>query len=90
MNTNNQYANKMEASKTNEQNTVNEKIENFFRKEVDHEYFAKQLRRANYILSNVMMQPQAEYKITGSHWVSDCHYFLNEFAELIDPVLEKE
>jgi hypothetical protein len=71
-------------------NTEIEKIKNYFEKETDSKFFAQQIRRATYILATVMMLPDAEQNITNNAWASDCFYHLNEFAELIDPVLEKE
>lgn len=72
------------------QQTVNEKIENYFKTQLDFKEFAQQIRRANYILSVVMMQPDAEQNVIRSYWANDCFYNLNEFAELLDPILEKE
>lgn len=72
------------------QQTLTEKIENYFETQIDLKDFAQQIRRANYILSIVMMQPDADQKIIKSNWVNDCFYHLNEFAELLDPILEKE
>lgn len=72
------------------QPNVIEKIETYFEKEIGIKEFAQQIRRANHILSGVMMQPDADQKVIKSHWISDCFYHLNEFAELLDPVLEKE
>lgn len=72
------------------QQTVTEKIENYFETEINFKDFAQQIRRANYILSTVMMQPDADQNITKSHWINDCFYHLNEFAELLEPILEKE
>jgi hypothetical protein len=69
---------------------VIEKIETYFNDEIPLIDFAQQLRRASYILATVMMQPDAEQNITNSCWASDCFYHLNDFAELIDPVLEKK
>jgi hypothetical protein len=69
---------------------VIEKIENFFNKKIDSQSFAQQIRRANHILAELMMQPESEETISKSHWAKDCFYYLNEFAELINPVLEKE
>lgn len=75
---------------TTTQPTIIEKIETYFEKDIPLKNFAQQIRRANHILSIVMMQPDAEQNIPKSHWINDCFYHLNEFAELIDPLLENE
>lgn len=67
-----------------------EKIENYFDKEIGFKDFALQIRRSNHVISTVMMQPNAVDNIPNSDWVQDFFYHLNSFAELIDPVLEKE
>lgn len=36
------------------------------------------------------MQPNFKDKIAKEHWIQDCFFYLNEFAELIDPFLENE
>lgn len=72
------------------QQPVNEKIKEYFETQIGLKEFAQQIRRSNYILSIVMMQPDADQNVIKSHWVNDCFYHLNEFAELLDPILEKE
>lgn len=66
------------------------RIESFFEKQIDFKSFAQQIRRANHIIAQVMMRPDAETNVTKSYWAEDCFYHLNEFAELIDPCLEKD
>jgi hypothetical protein len=68
---------------------TNEKIIAYFEQKIGFKEFAQQIRRANYIISDVMMQPEIEEKITKSDWARDCFFFLNEFAEILDPLLEK-
>ncbi len=77
-------------STKNTPQTVNEKIATYFDRNISFEDFAQQIRRANYILSNVIMQPNAEQNIACSYWINDCFFYLNEFAELLDPVLNKD
>lgn len=69
---------------------VSGKIENHFKVEIESKQFALQLRRSNHILAQIMMLPNISELIPATYWVKDCFYHLNEFAELIDPVLEKE
>jgi hypothetical protein len=73
-----------------EQKTVNEKIEIFFDKQMDYKDFAQQLRRATYIIGDIMSKMDAEQNVTKSYWANDCFYHLNEFAELLQPILEDE
>ena len=67
-----------------------DRIESFFEKQMDFKDFAQQIRRATYIIADTMMQPEADQNVTKSYWAKDCFYHLNEFAELIDPSLDKE
>lgn len=77
-------------STENTPTTVNEKIITYFDNDIGFKDFAKQIRRATYILSDVMMQPEVVEQTSNSHWARDCFFYLNMFAELIDPILENE
>lgn len=70
--------------------TIYEKIATYFDTQIGFKEFAQQIRRSNHILSGVMMQPDADQNVVNSDWIIDCFYHLNEFAELLDPVLEKD
>lgn len=69
---------------------VIDKIENHFKVEIESKLLAKQIRRSNHILAQIMMIPNINDLLPDTYWVKDCFYHLNELAELIDPVLETE
>lgn len=73
---------------TNTPATAIGKIQEYFEKEIHIKQFALQVRRANHILAQIMMKPNAEENVNNSYWIEDCFYHLNSFAELIDPILE--
>jgi len=79
---------------TKKELTVNElhdpnlllKIDNFFKKDIDKKEFAKQLRLLEYIAKNLFLQQNDLYKdkfLNATFWI-------NHFAETIDPYFEKE
>lgn len=60
-------------------------IQKFFTSEIDPKAFAKHLRRLNYAL---LMYAMEDDDNRFRAWINDGHFWLNQFAETIDPVLE--
>ncbi|MEO8255174.1 MAG: hypothetical protein ABI554_12400 [Flavobacterium sp.] len=65
---------------------VNEKIINFFDKTIGTKDFAKFIRRTNYILSLTAIRDNDN--LIDKDWLDNSYYWLNEFAEVLDPYLD--
>lgn len=61
------------------------KIQEFFNRDINPQEFAKHLRRLNHAL---LMYAMEDDDNQFRNWINDGHYWLNSFAETIDPVLE--
>lgn len=60
-------------------------IQEFFNKEIDPKSFAKHLRRLNHVLLTYALEDEnARFR----DWINDGSFWLNHFAETIEPVLE--
>lgn len=75
---------KTENNQTQEKE-VNEKIIKFFDEIIGHEDFAKNIRRINYILSMAAIRDNEN--LIDKNWLDNGYYWLNEFAEVLDPQL---
>ncbi|GEM55198.1 hypothetical protein B0A58_01520 [Flavobacterium branchiophilum NBRC 15030 = ATCC 35035] len=73
--------------------TEDQKLMEFFNSTIPKEIMAKHIRRAVYIMSKVAIDKnyEEEGKIyVLPEWIKDGFYWLNEFAEILDPYLDKE
>jgi len=62
-------------------------LDNFFKKEIDKKEFAKLLRLLQYIATNLLLNNKDDlYK----HQLIDTTFWINHFAETIDPYFEKQ
>lgn len=61
------------------------KIQEFFNKDIDPKSFAKHLRRLNHALLVYALEDEEN---RFRDWINDGHYWLNSFAELVEPVIE--
>ncbi len=61
------------------------KIQEFFDKEIDPKSFAKYIRRVNHALLTLAIDDKDDQ---FRPWISDGYFWLNHFAEMVDPVLE--
>lgn len=68
----------------------NPKLIEFFTKDVDAKDFAKSLRRATYLIALSYMRSDDVNNPMSKEWTDESYYFLNELAEILDPVLESE
>jgi hypothetical protein len=66
------------------------KIIKFFKSEIRKEAFAKHLRRMLHINTKMMLEGDSDYVLSYKDWVNEGQFWLNEFAEFIDPYLDKE
>jgi hypothetical protein len=60
-------------------------IQEFFNKEIDPKTFAKYIRRLNHALLIYAMEDEEN---RFREWINDGSFWLNHFAETIEPVLE--
>lgn len=60
-------------------------IQQFFVSEIDPKAFAKYMRRLNHV---VLMYALEDTDNRFRDWINDGTFWLNQFAETIDPVLE--
>jgi hypothetical protein len=69
------------------ENHSNQKLNDFFTTEIEKEKMALYIRRLLFTVSKQNLENNEDglYK----NWISDGYYWLNEFAETIDPYLEK-
>lgn len=61
----------------------------FFKETVDAKSMAQSLRRATYLLALSYIRAEENVNPMNKEWMDDSFYFLNELAEVLDPVLEK-
>jgi hypothetical protein len=78
------------STKTTQQTEVNERILEFLNKIIDAESLSKHLRRANYILALSVIRMDENNNPINPEWADNGFYWINELAELLHPVLEKE
>ncbi len=70
-------------------NTINNsKIIDFFETFVDAKSFAKSLRRATYLIALSYIRSEDNTNPMNKEWTDESFYFLNELAEVLDPMLE--
>ena len=65
------------------------KLHKFFDDQIDLEHFAKIIRRYNHQVM-LMIIREDEDSVINKKWIDDGFYFLNEFAEIIDPNLNQD
>lgn len=68
----------------------NPKLTAFFTEQVDAKEFAKNLRRATYLIALSYIRGEDGNNPMNKGWTDESYYFLNELAEVLDPVLEDE
>jgi hypothetical protein len=61
---------------------------NFFTKQIEKETMALYIRRLLFAVSKQTLETNCDDGFR-KNYISDGYYWLNEFAELIDPYLEK-
>ena len=66
----------------------NQKLTAFFTAQVDVKDFAKSLRRAAYLIALSYIRSEDNTNPMSKEWTDESYYFLNELAEVLDPVLE--
>lgn len=62
-------------------------INEFFIKITDRKTFAKTTRR--FLLETIKLVLASEDDKFNKEWITDGHFWLNDFCELIDPQLEE-
>jgi hypothetical protein len=80
---------------TKQELTVNElndpklciSLDNFFKKEIDKKEFAKQLRLLQYIATNLFLHNTEDLH---KHHLMNTTFWINHFAETLDPYFDKE
>tara|TARA_R110002126_G_scaffold78629_1_gene195644 strand:+ start:19678 stop:19896 length:219 start_codon:yes stop_codon:yes gene_type:complete len=60
-------------------------IQEFFNSEIDPKSFAKHIRRLNYALLTYAMEDEDN---RFRDWINEGHFWLNSFAEMVEPVIE--
>lgn len=60
----------------------------FFTETVDAKTMAQSLRRATYLIALSYIRAEETVNPMNKEWTDDSFYFLNELAEVLDPVLE--
>lgn len=65
------------------------KLLEFFRKNIDIATFAKYVRRFKQETIHLVLECKDD-QLYNKEWISDGHYWLTELCEIIDPNLEKE
>lgn len=77
---------------TNSKNeSVNEKLAQFFKNEVKPDQLAKVIRRLNHSVTTLVLQNDNEaIPLLNKDWIKNGFYWLNEFAEILEPYLEIE
>ena len=60
----------------------------FFTETVDTKTMAQYLRRATYLIALSYIRAEETVNPMDKEWTDDSFYFLNELAEVLDPVLE--
>lgn len=69
---------------------VEEKITDFFKNEITPQQFAQQIRRMNYILTLSIFRMSEQQNTIDMNWAENSFFYLNEFAEILDPVMTKQ
>jgi len=67
-----------------------ELILKFFTEIVDTKSMAQFLRRSTYLLALSYIRSEETNNPMCQGWTDDSFYYLNELAEVLDPVLEKK
>jgi hypothetical protein len=60
----------------------------FFSDNVEPRQMAQSLRRATYLIALSFIRSEDGNNPMNKEWTDDSYYFLNELAEVLDPVLE--
>lgn len=66
----------------------NPRLVTFFTEQVDAKSMAQSLRRAAYLIALSFIRSDGHSNVMSQEWADDSFYFLNEMAEVLDPVLE--
>lgn len=66
----------------------NPKLTTFFTEQVEPKQMAQSLRRAAYLIALSFIRNEDNKNCMSQEWTDDSFYFLNELAEVLDPVLE--
>ena len=66
----------------------NPKLIEFFTSQVEAKSMAQSLRRAAYLIALSFIRHDDTSNCMSQEWTDDSFYFLNELAEVLDPVLE--
>jgi len=66
-----------------------QRLIDFFNKTVDPKDLAKTIRRLNYVIALGVMRKDKTLKLEVAK-IEEGFYWLNEFAEILDPYLEVE
>ena len=74
----------------NENQYTNNKLNKFLDKRIDEKTLAKCIRRVNYILSLSIIRNDEDKNPIDKDWAVNGFYWLNELAEVLDPVLDNE
>ncbi|OYU84478.1 MAG: hypothetical protein CFE24_06175 [Flavobacterium sp. BFFFF2] len=80
-------------SEVNEAQKEAETLKNvcaFFETKIGLNDFAKQLRRANFLLAETAILLAQNDLHANTDWTLDCLFHLNDFAEVLDPYLSVE
>ena len=64
-------------------------IIDFFENNIEYEQMAQQIRRLNYILTLTIIRNDENKNPIDLDWIDSSFFWLNEFAEIIDPSLTK-
>jgi hypothetical protein len=65
----------------------NERLIEFFDKQISPETMAKYIRRINYILTLTVIRSSETTNPMNLEWLDDGFYHLNELAEILEPNL---
>lgn len=68
----------------------NPRVNEFLDKVVDEKTLAQSLRRAAYLIALSFIRSDEKNNAMNQEWTDDSYYFLNELAEVLDPVLENK
>lgn len=71
-------------NKETETGFTNEKLNTFFKVEIDPQTMAKYIRRVNHILALTAIREDDNNPI-NKEWLDDGYYHLNQLAEVLDP-----
>ncbi|TDE01521.1 hypothetical protein [Flavobacterium sandaracinum] len=69
---------------------TNPKLNDFLDTVISEQSLATHLRRINYILSLTIMRLDETKNPINPEWAENGFFWINELAEILDPVLEKE